>query len=180
VRRRPDHDEPPLETPGPVIASIALGVGPLPFLGVYSVLFIVHGMFYPVQPPDITSSQGGEAIAGWVAFALLCYGILTILWFLGGHRRWPFVLGQLAAFATSVDFIADSTTGSPAIPSLLVLTSGAALVLAMLPSSWDYIGRYPPVLPRRRRRTSARVPEESPDAGVQVLEGSAAPVDVAG
>jgi hypothetical protein len=138
-----------------VIGSISLGVGPLPFLAVYAVLFIVHGMFYPVQPPDITSTQSGEAVAGWISFALFCFGVLFLFWFLSGKRRWPFVLGQLATFATSVDFILDSTTGSPAVPSLLVLTSGVSLVLAFLPASWAYVGRRAPGL---RRRKAARPP----------------------
>jgi hypothetical protein len=159
-RNRRKQDDVPLDTPGSVIGSISLGVGPLPFLAVYSVLFIVHGMFYPVQPPDITSSQGGEAVAGWIAFALFCVGVLTLFWFLGGKRRWPFVACQLATFATSVDFILDSTTGSPAVPSLLVLTSGASLVLAFLPPSWEYMGRSRPALRRRPRRTSAAPMEQ--------------------
>ena len=157
-RYRRKRDEVPLDTPGSVIGSISLAVGPLPFLGVYSVLFIVHGMFYPVQPPDITSTQTGEAVAGWIAFALLCVGVLTIFWFLSGKRRWPLVIGQLATFATSVDFILDSTTGSPAVPSLLVLTSGASLVLAFLPPSWEYVGRSRPALRRRTAAVPAPVP----------------------
>jgi hypothetical protein len=140
-----------------VIGSIALGVGPLPFLGVYSVLFIIHGMFYPVQPPDITTTQTGEAVAGWIALALFCFGVLTIFWFLGGSRRWPFVIGQLATFGTSLDFILDPTKGSPAVPVLLLATSGVALVLAMLPASWDYVGYFPPSLPRWGRASPARV-----------------------
>ena len=88
-RNRRKGDDVPLETPGSVIGSISLlGVGPLPFLAVYSVLFIVHGMFYQVQPPDITTTQGGEAVAGWIALALFFVGVLTLFWFLGGKRRW--------------------------------------------------------------------------------------------
>jgi hypothetical protein len=152
VRRHSRNNDVPIETPGPVIGSIALGVGPLPFLIVYAILFIVHGMFYPVQPPDITSTQGGEAVAGWIAFALFCVGVLTIFWFLGGIRRWPFLVGQLATFITAVDFILDSTKGSPAVPALLILTSGAAIVLALLPASWEYMDHFPPMVPRLRRR----------------------------
>jgi len=170
VLRRRKRDEVPLETPGPVIGSIALGVGPLPFLAVYAVLFIVHGMFYPVQPPDITSTQTGEAVAGWISLALFLFGTLTLFWFLAGKVRWPFVLGQLATFATSVDFILDSTTGSPAVPSLLVLTSGLAVVLALVPASWEYMRHRPPTLPRRRRR-----PASAPTRAVEPMEHALAP-----
>ena len=158
VRRHSRNNDVPLETPGPVIGSIALGVGPLPFLIVYAILFIVHGMLYPVEPPDITTTAGGEAVAGWIALALFCIGVLMVFWFLGGVRRWPFLLGQLATFITAVDFILDSTTGSPAVPALLILTSGGAIVLALLPSSWEYMDHFPPMLPdfRRRRRSVAK------------------------
>lgn len=153
VRRHSRNNDVPLETPGPVIGSIALGVGPLPFLIVYAILFIVHGMFYPVEPPDITNTQTGEAVAGWIALALFLVGVLTIFWFLGGIRRWPFLLGQLATFITAVDFVLDSTTGSPAVPGLLILTSGAAIVLALVPPSWEYMDHFPPMLPSLPRRS---------------------------
>ncbi|MCU1658979.1 MAG: hypothetical protein JWO57_3635 [Pseudonocardiales bacterium] len=134
------------ETPPVVIASIALGVAPLPFLAVYAVLFIAHGVFYPVQPPDITGSRAGEAVAGIVALALFVVLIATIVWFLNGRRRWPFVLGQLATVGTSVDFVLDSTTGAAAVPVVLLATSGAALVLAFLGPSWAHVGARRPAL----------------------------------
>lgn len=139
------------ETPPVVIGSIALGVAPLPFLGVYAVLFIAHGFFYPVQPPDITASRAGEAVAGVVAVVLAVLLVLSILWFLDGRRRWPFVIGQLGALGTAIDFLVDSTKGSPAVPVVLVLTSATALVLAFLAPSWAHVGR-----PRSRRYTGRR------------------------
>jgi hypothetical protein len=148
------------ETPPVVIGSIALGVGPLPFLAVYAVLFIAHGMFYPVQPPDITGTRGGEAVAGVIAVILAVLVILTIWWFLNGGRRWPFVLGQLATFGTAVDFVFDSTTGSPAVPIVLGLTSGVALVLAFLPPSWAHVGAR---RPHERGRTTTSAGGETSD-----------------
>ena len=50
-------DDSPARPRRAVIGSIAAAVGPLPFLLVYSVIFIAHGFFYPVQPPDITSTR---------------------------------------------------------------------------------------------------------------------------
>jgi hypothetical protein len=147
-------DDRDIDTPPVVIGSIALGVGPLPFLAVYAVLFIAHGMFYPVQPPDITRTRGGEAVAGVVAVILAVLVILTIAWFLNGRRRWPFVVGQLATFGTAVAFVLDSRTGSPAVPIVLALTSGVALVLAFLPPSWAHVGARRPRL-RGRATTSS-------------------------
>ncbi|MDT4892853.1 MAG: hypothetical protein QOE97_1888 [Pseudonocardiales bacterium] len=141
------------ETPQPVIWSVALGVGPLPFLAVYAVLFLAHGLVYPVNPPDITSTRGGEAIAGVVAVVLFLLATIVLFWFLNGRRRWPFVIAQLAVFATSVAFILDSTTGSPAVPVVLALTSCAAVVLAAVPASWPHTGFSPP-----SRRRQARPP----------------------
>jgi sterol desaturase/sphingolipid hydroxylase (fatty acid hydroxylase superfamily) len=147
------HDTPPV-----VIGSIAAGVAPLPFLGVYAVLFIAHGFIYPVQPPDITSSQGGEGVAGIIAAVLFVVLILMIWWFLDGRRRWPFVIGQLAVFITSLDFLLDSTKGSPAVPVVLVLTSATALVLAFLAPSWAHVASTRPA--RRKRPATPKRPSQ--------------------
>jgi hypothetical protein len=185
VRRHSRNSDLPLETPGPVIGAVSLGVGPLPFLIVYAILFIAHGMVYPVEPPDITSTQTGEAIAGWIALFLFCLGILTVFWFLGGSRRWPFLVGQLATFITAVDFVFDDTKGSPAVPALLILTSGGAIVLALMPASWEYMDHFPPMLPsfRRRRRRAAPRPsttveqatEPEPAGSASLVESSELP-----
>jgi FtsH-binding integral membrane protein len=92
-----------------------------------------------VQPPDITTTRGGEKIAGLVTVVLLVAVVVTLFWFMNGRRRWPFVIGQLATLVASVDFIVDSNTGSPAVPIVLALTSAAALVLALLPASGAYV-----------------------------------------
>lgn len=135
--RNDDYPEP---TPTPVIWSVALGVAPLPFLGVYAVLFIAHGFVYPMNPPDITSTPHGEGIAGIVAGVLFLIGVFVLWQFLNGRRRWPFVIGQLATFGTAVDFVLDRTTGSAAVPLLLVATSAAATALALVPAGWRHTG----------------------------------------
>lgn len=140
------------ETPPAVIGSISAGVGPLPFLGIYAVLFLTHGLLYPVSPPDITSSRAGEAVAGVVAAVLFVLAVLSLWWFLGRRRRWPFVLVQLATLITAIDFIVDKTKGSAAVPVVLALTSLTALVLAFTPASWRHVQSAPPRLPRRSRR----------------------------
>jgi len=128
------------EAPPAVIGSVAAGVGPTPFLAVYAVLFIAHGFFRPVQPPDITTTRSGEQVAGVITAVLLVAMCITIGWFLNGRRRWPFALAQLATLVTSIDFVLDSTTGSPAVPAVLAVTSATALVFAFLPPSWDWVG----------------------------------------
>ncbi len=160
-----DDDDVNDDTPPAVIASIAAGVGPLPFLGVYSVIFIAHGVFYPVQPPDITRTRGGEAVAGLLAAAALLVLILTIWWFLNGRRRWPFVLGQLVVLATTLSFVADANTGSPAVPLGLIVTSAVALVFAFVPSAWAYMGVRPPSLPRRSKRPAQGSGPADPPTG---------------
>ena len=133
-------DDTPRETPQPVIASIAAGVGPLPFLLIYSVIFISHEVFYPVQPPDITRTRGGEAVAGFLAVFVALVLIITIWWFLNGWCRWTFVGGQLAVLGTTIAFVADPNTGSPTVPLVLIVTSTAALVFAFLPAPWQHVG----------------------------------------
>jgi hypothetical protein len=165
-----DVDADVAETPQPVIWSVALGVGPLPFLAVYAVLFLAHGLIYPVNPPDITGSRGGEAIAGVVALALFVIGTIVLFWFLNGRRRWPFVLAQLAALGTCIAFLLDSTTGSPAVPSVLALTSAAALVLAALPSTWRHTGFSPPS--RRQRRPVAAPADGLPAFGASGVDAA--------
>ncbi|HEV7192844.1 MAG TPA: hypothetical protein VGN35_06500 [Jatrophihabitantaceae bacterium] len=135
-----DDDEFPRESPPSVIGAVAAAVAPLPFLAVYSVVFIAHGIFYPVQPPDITRTRTGETIAGFGAVAVALVLIVTIWWFLTGRRRWTFALAQLTVLATTIAFIADPNTGSPTVPLVLVVTSAAALVLAFLRGSNEYMG----------------------------------------
>ena len=175
-----DDSDAPDETPPSVIGAIAAAVGPLPFLVVYAVVFIGHGVFYPVQPPDITKSRTGEAIAGFTAVALSLVLILTIWWFLSGRRRWPFVLAQLAVLGTTIAFITDPNTGSATVPLVLVVTSVVALVLAFAHGSNEFMGSgWAPRLSARRsyrgaRRVTPSVQAQLP-AGVQgPASGSAA------
>lgn len=132
-RRASNDTDEPFDVPPALAWSAAAGIGPLPFLAIYAVIFLVRGLFYPVSPPDITGSRAGEAVAGVVAAILFVLVALSIRWFVRGRRRWPFVVGQSATLATALGFILDSRTGSPAVPVLLVLTSLVALGLAFAP-----------------------------------------------
>jgi hypothetical protein len=161
--RRRDRESAP-DTPNPVITSIAAGVAPLPFLLVYSSIFIAHGFFWPVEPPDITSTRHGEAVAGLLAVLIALVIVLTLWWFLSAARRWPFVLAQAAVLATTIAFIANPRTGSPTVPIALVVTSAVALGFALHPASASYVGSRTPFGRLTRR------PRPAP--------GDAAPLDV--
>ena len=150
-----DDDDTPRPTPSAVIAAIALGVAPLPFLMVYAVLFILHGSVHAVVPPDITGSKTGELVAGIIALALFVIGVVSVYWYMNHRRRWLFALGQLATLATSIDFTVDPSKGSPLVPVLLVATSAVALVISLLPVSADYV-RSPVRLRVRTQRPRAR------------------------
>ena len=127
----------------------------------YALLFLLHGLVYPVQPPDIGNSQTAEAVAGFVALVLLILGAVTIMWFLNGRRRWPFLLLQAATLGTAVFFLIDPRTQSWAVPGVLAFTSITAIVLAFAPESAAYVGSsvaWPwarkPERPGARRSTS--------------------------
>ena len=134
-------DDDPREAPPTVVGASAAGVAPLPFLAVYAVLFISHGTFHPVVPPDITNSKRGELVAGLIALGLFVLVIVAVVFLMTGRRRWPFVVLQVATIATCIDFIADETTGSPFLPILLLITSVAALVLALTPQTAAHVQR---------------------------------------
>jgi peptidoglycan/LPS O-acetylase OafA/YrhL len=146
------RDAPPI-----VIGAVTAGVVPLPFLAVYAVLFIARGTVHPVTPPDIGNSKGAELVAGLIALALFIIGALAALWLLDGRRRWLFVVFELAVLATCVDFVIDSTTGSPGVPIVLGVTSLTALVLAALPATWEHMNGTTPAWMSRRRPKSAPV-----------------------
>lgn len=133
-------------------AAVALGSAPAPFLAVYSIIFIVHGGFHRVVPPDITGSAHGELIAGIVAFVLFVASVIILFWMLNGTRRWPFVLLQLAVLGTAIDFLIDTTKGGPIVSLFLAVTSGISLVVACLPACWEHVGRQRPRRPVRKRR----------------------------
>lgn len=146
-----EHDDESRDAPPVVIGAVAAGVAPLPFLAVYAVLFISRGTVHPVTPPDVGNSKTTELIAGLIALALFVIGSLAAYWLLDGRRRWPFLVCQLALLATAIDFVIDSTTGSPAIPIVLAATSLIALLLAMAPATWEHLGLDVPSWLRRGR-----------------------------
>jgi hypothetical protein len=146
------------DTPSQAIWSIAAGVAPLPFLFVYSVIFIAHGFFWPVEPPDITTTRHGEAAAGVLAVVVAIAIVLTLWWFLSARRRWPHLLAQLAVLGTTIGFVADPRTGSPVVPIALIVTSALSLGLGLHPASAAFVGSR---TSRRRRRRPARAARPS-------------------
>jgi hypothetical protein len=138
-----DEDE-VRETPTAVVWAVAAGTVPLPFLAVYAVLFIVHGGFHPVAPPDITSTQHGELVAGLVALGLFVVAVVALVWMLSGRRRWPFVLIQTGILATAIDFVVDPTKGGRMVSVVVAIAALAALCCALAPQSWEHIGHNTP------------------------------------
>jgi hypothetical protein len=162
---RNDDDE-PREAPPAVVSAVAFGTAPLPFLAVYTVMFIVHGGLHPVVPPDITHSAHGELLAGFICLVLFVVSVIALLWMLSGRRRWPFAIVQLAVLGTAIDFAIDNTKGGRPISVILIATSIVSLVSAFLPPSWEYVGRS---VPRRRKRPamplgSGAGPDTTPDS----------------
>ena len=126
------------DTPPTVIGAIAAGVAPAPFLLTYAVLFILHGTVFPVDPPDITGSKVGEALAGLVALAFLLVIVIGLGLFLSRRTRWLFLAGQLATLGVCINFVLDSSSGDPEVPFVLIVCSGLAVVLGCLPASWAW------------------------------------------
>ncbi|HVU91511.1 MAG TPA: hypothetical protein VHC23_04715 [Jatrophihabitans sp.] len=129
-----DRDAPPV-----VVGAVAAGSVPVPFLGVYAVMFIVHGKIHPVVPPDITDSQNGEFVAGLIALALFVVSFVAVIMMLNGTRRWPFVLVQLADLAGAIDLVSDRTRGGGFTAVVLGVAALVAIVLAFLPQSHRYV-----------------------------------------
>ena len=129
-----DRDAPPI-----VVGAATAGSVPVPFLAVYAVMFIVHGKFHPVVPPDITSTQQGEFVAGIVALVLFVVSFVAVIWMLNGSRRWPFVAVQLGVLAGAVDLVVDDTRGGGITAYVIGLAAVVALVLAFMPQSWAYV-----------------------------------------
>lgn len=136
VRDDIDRDAPP-----PVVAATAVGTAPLPIIGVYAVMFLIHGSLHPVQPPDVTSSKTGEFIVGWVALAVFVALTAALIMFLNGRRRWPFAVLQLGILGLCVDFAAQDTVSGQRVSILIALLTAAALVLAFAPAAWHHVGR---------------------------------------
>lgn len=150
------------ETPPLVVGAVAAGTAPVPFLAVYAVMFIVHGGFHPVVPPDITSTAHGELVAGIITLVLFVICVTTLLWLLNGRRRWPFALAQLSVLATALDFVIDDTKGGRTISLVLAVTSVVALALAFTKQGWEHVGRTRPT--RRRRAGMPAGSGPGPDA----------------
>jgi hypothetical protein len=152
-----DRDAPPT-----VVGAVAAGSVPLPFLAVYAVMFIVHGGFHPVVPPDITDTQRGELIAGLIALALFLVSFVAVIWMLNGSRRWPFVIVQLADLAAAIDLAVDRTKGGGTTAVVLIAAALIALVLSLTPAASAYVGhRW-----RQRRRRPRPAPNPAPEPAV--------------
>ena len=134
------QDEPdPTRSPGTVIAAAAAATVVAPFLMVYAFLFLVHGLFVNVEQPDVTGSRHGEALAGLIALVFLFVVIIGIARLINGRDRWLLVVGQIVTAAVSILFLVDTSFGDRQVPAVVLLTSLAAVVLAVLPASWRWV-----------------------------------------
>ncbi|MFL6161175.1 MAG: hypothetical protein ACJ74U_03015 [Jatrophihabitantaceae bacterium] len=157
----------PHRTPGAVIAAVAAATVVVPFLIVYSFLFIARGIFVEVEQPDITGSRHGEAAAGLVALAFLAFVLWGMLRMLNGSNRMVFWLGQLIALAVSVTFLLDSSSGDPQVPVVTAAAAALAIALSLTPPATRWVAsaggeREPP--PRPSRDATGE-----PDAGLDVV-----------
>jgi len=126
-------------TPGIVIGAVAAATAVVPFLIVYSFLFIARGVFVQVEQPDITSSRHGEAFAGLVALLFLLLVVWGIVRLLNGGSRPLFWLGQLITLAGSVWFVIDRASGDPQVPLVTALTALLALALSLTPAASRWV-----------------------------------------
>jgi hypothetical protein len=129
----------PTRTPASVIAAVAAGTVVVPFLIVYSFLFIVRGGFVQVDQPDITSSRTGELIAGLIAFAFLVFVLWGMGRLLNGWDRWVFLAGQLLTAGVSLRLLLDSASGEPQVPAVVLVAAVLAVVLTCLRPSWQWV-----------------------------------------
>ena len=146
------YDDDEQESPPIVVAAVAAGVTPLPFIGIYAIMFLIHGSIHPINPPDVTTTKGGEFVAGLVAAAVFILASVALLMFLNGRRRWPFVLTQLTVLGAAIAFFIDETAGGQTISFLVMLTSAAAILLAFAPQGWEHIRQTPPRMVARAYR----------------------------
>ena len=126
--------------PGTVVAAVACGTTPVPFLAVYAVLFLVHGSVHPVVPPDITDSTSGEFVAGVIATVLFVACCVSLIWAISGRRRWPFASVQLLMFVVALYFLIDATVGGEFVSALVAVITAVALILIFWSSSWPFYG----------------------------------------
>jgi hypothetical protein len=131
-----------IRTPATVIGAVAAGTVVVPFLIVYSFLFIARGAFVEVDQPDITDSRTGELIAGLIALAFLLLVIWGMARLLNGWDRWVFLAGQLLALGVAGDFLLNSASGEPEVPAVVLCASLLAIVLACLPASWVWVASH--------------------------------------
>lgn len=159
------QDDEASQTPSAVVGAVAAGTTPLPFLAVYATMFIVHGGFHHVVPPDIGNSNRIELLVGLGCLAGFVIGAIAIVWLLNRHRRWPFVLIELALLGLAIDFLTDDTKGGRPVSGLVAVASLLALVLAAHPQTWEHLGqRCPGPLARlfgRRPEPRAAMPAGS-------------------
>jgi hypothetical protein len=127
------------EMPGTAIWAIAAGTAPLPFLLIYSILFVLRGTVVPVSPPDITTTQHGEAVAGVVAFAYLIVIVVGIFRFMSQRGRWLMMASEAACLAICVDLFVDPSSGDPVLPVVIGAASALTLVSCVLRPSWEWI-----------------------------------------
>lgn len=151
-----DDDDLERDAPPTVVWAVAAGSVPLPFLAVYAVMFIVHGGFHPVVPPDITDTQRGELVAGLIALVLFLVSFVAVIWMLNGSRRWPFLTVQVAVLAAAVDLAVDRTRGGGVTAVVLIAAAVVALALALTPSAAAFVGG--PAWPQWRKRPAASDP----------------------
>ena len=129
----------PNRTPGTTIGAVAAGTVVVPFLIVYAFLFIARGLFIQVEQPDITSSRGGEAIAGFIALLFMVLILIGMSRLLNGRDRWVFIVGQVITFGVALDFLIDSSSGEPQVPAVVLVGAITAIVLACVPTSWAWV-----------------------------------------
>ena len=129
----------PTRTPATVIAAVAAGTVVVPFLIVYSFLFIIRGGFVEVDQPDVTGSRTGELVVGLVAFGFLVFVLWGMGRLLNGWDRWVFLLGQLLTFGLALRLLLDSASGEPQVPAVVLVAALLAMVLTCLPPSWRWV-----------------------------------------
>lgn len=156
----------PTHTPPTVIAAVAAGTVVVPFLIVYSFLFIVRGGFVHVDQPDITGSRTGELIAGLVALAFLIFVLWGMGRLLNGWDRWVFLAGQLLTFGVALKLLLDSASGEPQVPAVVLIASLLAVVLTCLSPSWQWVAS-------EGGHRAAKAPADRPTAseGGQAFDG---------
>jgi len=129
----------PSQPPGIVIGAVAAATVVVPFLIVYSFLFIARGIFVEVEQPDITSSRHGEALAGLVALLFLIFVVWGIVRLLNGSNRVVFWIGQLITLGASVWFVIDRASGDPQVPVVTALAALLTLVLSVTPAASRWV-----------------------------------------